>query len=53
MREAQAIPQYLDRDPAQAAALAVAVGGAILLVEELRPHYQQLALALQPPHAGD
>ena len=47
MHEAKAIPQYLDRDPAQAAALAVAAGGAILLVEELRPHYQQLARAFQ------
>jgi hypothetical protein len=47
MHEAKAIPQYLDRDPAQAAALAVAAGGAILLVEELRPHYNQLARAFQ------
>jgi hypothetical protein len=47
MHEARAIPQYLDRDPAQAAALAAAAGAAILLVEELRPHYAQLAKAFE------
>ncbi|HEX3883183.1 MAG TPA: hypothetical protein VHW66_11030 [Stellaceae bacterium] len=52
MHEARAIPQYLDRDPAQAAALAVAAGGAILLVEELRPHYKQLAQAFQDRDTG-
>jgi hypothetical protein len=52
LHEAKAIPQYLDRDPAQAAALAVAAGGAILLVEELRPHYQQLARAFQDRDSG-
>jgi len=49
LHEARAIPQYLDRDPAQAAALAAAAGGAILLVDELRPHYAQLAKAFQEP----
>jgi hypothetical protein len=49
LHEARAIPQYLDRDPAQAAALAAAAGGAILLVEELRPHYRQLAKAFEEP----
>jgi hypothetical protein len=52
LHEARAIPQYLDRDPAQAAALAAAAGGAILLVEELRPHYAQLAKAFEEP-GGD
>src|SRR5262249_55863530 len=47
MREARTIPQYLDRDPAQAAALAAAAGAAILLIEELRPHYQDLAAAMR------
>jgi hypothetical protein len=47
MREARAIPQYLDNDPAQVAALAAAVGGAILLVEELRPFYGRLSRALR------
>ncbi|HEY1797746.1 MAG TPA: hypothetical protein VGG57_16665 [Stellaceae bacterium] len=49
LHEARAIPQYLDRDPAQAAALAAAAGGAILLVKELRPHYRQLAKAFEEP----
>jgi hypothetical protein len=52
MHEARAIPQYLDRDPAQAAALAAAAGGAILLVEELRQHYPQLARAFEEPDTG-
>jgi hypothetical protein len=49
LHEARAIPQYLDRDPTQAAALAAAAGGAILLVEELRPHYRELAKAFEEP----
>lgn len=49
LHEARAIPQYLDRDPARAAALAAAAGAAILLVEELRPHYRQLAQAFEEP----
>lgn len=52
LHEARAIPQYLDRDPAQAAALAAAAGGAILLVEELRPHYAQLSKAFLQPDTG-
>jgi len=52
LHEARAIPQYLDRDPAQAAALAAAAGAAILLVEELRPHYRQLAKAFEEPDAS-
>jgi len=52
MQGARTIPQYLDRDPTQAAALAAAAGGTILLIDELRPYYQQLALALQPRDGG-
>ena len=52
MREAREIPRFLDRDPAQAAALAVALGGAILLVNELQPYYQQLAAAIRPGGSG-
>jgi hypothetical protein len=52
MEDARAIPDYLDRDPAQAAALAAAAGSAILLVEEVRPHFRRLAEALREP-AGD
>lgn len=52
LHEARAIPQYLGRDPAQAAALAAAAGGAILLVEELRPHYRELAKAFAEPDAS-
>lgn len=52
MRDAASIPDYLDRDPAQAAALIAALGGAIILVEALRPHYQAIATAMHP-YAGD
>jgi len=52
MRDAHSIPAYLDRDPAQAAALAAALGGAVLLVEELRPHYGALARALRDRDTG-
>jgi hypothetical protein len=52
MQDARAIPSYLDRDPVQAAALVAALGGAILLVEELRPHYQALGLALRDQGGG-
>ena len=40
---AASIPEYLDRDPAQAVALAAALGSAILLLEPLRPHLDHLA----------
>jgi hypothetical protein len=51
MREARAIPDWLDRDPAQAVALAAAAGSAILMMDELRPHFQQLGKAMRPPGA--
>jgi hypothetical protein len=53
MSQARAIPQYLDHDPAQAAALTTALGSAILLVDELRPHYEALARAMRDHADGD
>jgi hypothetical protein len=53
MRQASRIPEYLQSDPAQAAAIAAAAGSAILLVDALRPHYQALSRAMRPPSAGD
>ncbi|WP_407525172.1 hypothetical protein [Methylobacterium oryzisoli] len=55
MARAADIPTWLDRDPAQAAALAVALGGAILLVPALRPHLDQIAgmLRMQRDAGGD
>ncbi|HTZ38406.1 MAG TPA: hypothetical protein VMB84_20440 [Stellaceae bacterium] len=47
MREARAIPRLIDGDPGQAVALVAALGGAILLVDELRPHYAALGQALR------
>jgi hypothetical protein len=52
MQEARSIPDFLDRDPAQAVAMIAALGAAILLVEELRPHYQALSQAMRPPDGG-
>src|SRR5579864_8179827 len=44
---ARGIPDFLDRDPAQAAALAFSLGTAVLLVPELKGHYQRLAQAMR------
>lgn len=49
---ARDIPDFLDRDPAQAAALAVSLGTAVLLVPELKGHYQRLAQAMRA-QSGD
>ena len=53
IRDAREIPRFLDRDPVQAAALAAALGGAILLIDELRPHYEALAAAVRRYAPGD
>jgi hypothetical protein len=42
-------PGLLGSKPAEAAAIALAVGSAILLVPELRPHYRQLSDAMRSP----
>jgi hypothetical protein len=52
LQEARAIPQHLDSDPARVAALVAALGGAIFLVEGLRPHYAALERALRPADRG-
>jgi len=48
MREARTIPQFLDRNPAQAAALVAAAGSAVLLVDELKPFYSAISRRLTP-----
>jgi len=40
---ARTIPDFLDNDPRQAAALMLAVGSAVLLVPELRPHFAEMS----------
>jgi hypothetical protein len=52
MRDARSIPEYLDRDPAQVAALVAAVGSAIFLIDELQPHYQGIAKAMRDNSGG-
>jgi len=53
MEDARRIPAYLDNSPAQAAALAAALGGLILLLPELRPHLESIANVMQRPPSGD
>lgn len=53
IRSARTIPALLGSAPAEAAAIALAVGGTLLLVEELRPHYRQLSQAMRPPGGAD
>jgi hypothetical protein len=50
---ARTIPALLHSDPAEAAAIALAVGSNILLVEELRPHYRQLSEAMRSYSGND
>lgn len=47
IREARTIPGLLENEPAKATALIAALGGAFLLVEELKPHYPALEKALR------
>jgi len=50
---AREIPGYLDRSPAQAAALAATLGGLIFLMPELRPHFTDIAHAMRRPIGAD
>jgi hypothetical protein len=43
--DARQIPHYLDRNPAQAAAMAATLGGLIFLMPELKPHFDEIATA--------
>jgi hypothetical protein len=53
MQQAKTIPRHLDNaDPAELAALIAAAGSAILLVEELRPFYDQLSRKLRSSDGG-
>ena len=51
IEDARRLPELLDTDKTQAAAIVLAAGGALLLLPELKPFYGQLA-ALRPPPAG-
>ncbi|MBV8494223.1 MAG: hypothetical protein JO162_12200, partial [Alphaproteobacteria bacterium] len=53
MAQARTIPDFLARDPAQAAALAVSAGAAIFLVPELRAHYTRLSAVLRIQGGAD
>ena len=45
---ARSIPELLRSNPAEAAAIVLAVGSTILLVSELRPYYRQISEAMRP-----
>jgi hypothetical protein len=49
---ARSIPELLRSDPAEAAAIVLAVGSTILLVNELRPYYRQISEAMRTPGGG-
>jgi hypothetical protein len=49
---ARNIPELLRSNPAEAAAIVLAVGGTILLVSELRPYYRQISEVMRPPGSG-
>jgi len=48
IRDARAVPRLLGDDPAKAASLIAALGGAFFLVWELRPHHPAIEKALRP-----
>jgi hypothetical protein len=50
---ARSIPELLHSNPAEAAAIVLAVGGTILLVNELRPFYRQISEVMRPPATAD
>jgi hypothetical protein len=50
---ARAIPGLLHSNPAEAAAIVLAVGGTILLMSELRPFYRQISNVMRPPATAD
>jgi hypothetical protein len=50
---ARTIPELIRSNPAEAAALILAVGGTILLVNELRPYYRQMSEVMRAQSASD
>jgi hypothetical protein len=52
IRRARGIPALLRSNPAEAVAIALAIGGTLLLVEELRPHYRRLSDAMRAQDAA-
>jgi hypothetical protein len=53
IEDARRIPQYLDRAPDRVPELIAALGTALVLVDELRPHYQALSRAMRERGTGD
>ena len=45
--QARSVPSFLTTDPKQAAAIAASLGGLILLVDELKPHFKQISNSMR------
>ncbi len=52
LEQARKLPALLDSDPKEAAAVALAAGSLILLIPELRTHYQQIGQAIRDSGAS-
>lgn len=53
LAQARDIPRALDDDPRRAAAMAVALGGLILIAPELKAYFGQIAAAMRAPQPAD
>ena len=53
MAQARTVPVWLDSEPAQATALLISLGSAVLLIDELRAHYARLSQTLPAYSLGD
>lgn len=53
MMQAREIPDFLDRSPAQAAAVVASLGALVLIMPELRSHFSGIADAMRRRHTTD
>lgn len=53
LQQARTLPTLVDHDPASAAALIATLGSAVLLVDELKPHYGRISRTLGSGQDGD
>lgn len=53
LNQARTLPTLVDQDPATAVALIATLGSAVLLVDELKPHYGRISQALGVSQGGD
>lgn len=53
LNQARTLPALVDHDPASAAALIATLGSAVLLLDELKPHYGRISRSLSTSQDGD